>query len=419
MPDELFNSDHFRLLPLERDHQQLVKFQKIDEDDYMKVVEQLHQACKQPPLPPYEDDEHPSIMTGTVLENHFSIPTEPPSSDRDLTSFVGREDELTRLLHLSKTSSAVQIFGPAGVGKTSLALYYWRDCRTQFSSIFWIDAENRFSLSNSFLKIARQLKSHYLPNPDLFEPAHRQILRELHMEGLIGDNGDFLDSQDSSKMLYRAVRQWLAHEGNDQWLLIIDGLNESGFFNLKDFIGDLDGNIIITSRSPMIRTTDTPSHSTSELKISGLDNRWGVDLFLTMAKRTSNERVISLTNRTRKFNILRSGKMALTTYEARIYDLVNLLDGIPLSIIQAATYIAETNTPLYDYLNLLEKERESATSVPWGISVDCVRKESREAWELLVSSSLLSDSSFPEAMFAGKDCRGRLRFSFPIPSLIV
>ncbi len=71
------------------------------------------------------------------------LPTEsvagglPP---RPVTSFVGRDDELDLLVRLLRRARLVSVLGPAGVGKTRLALHVCHALRTEYEDgVWWCD----------------------------------------------------------------------------------------------------------------------------------------------------------------------------------------------------------------------------------------------------------------------------------------
>ena len=71
------------------------------------------------------------------------LPTEsvagglPP---RPVTSFVGRDDELDLLVRLLRRARLVSVLGPAGVGKTRLALHACHALRTEYEDgVWWCD----------------------------------------------------------------------------------------------------------------------------------------------------------------------------------------------------------------------------------------------------------------------------------------
>ena len=76
-----------------------------------------------------------------ILEEQ--LPTEPMAGDlppRPGTSFVGRDEELDLLARLLRGAHVVSVLGPAGVGKTRLALHACHAVRTEYEDgVWWCD----------------------------------------------------------------------------------------------------------------------------------------------------------------------------------------------------------------------------------------------------------------------------------------
>ena len=135
--------------------------------------------------------------------------------------------------------------GLEGVGKTQLAIEYADSRKDSFSSIFWINAENRKSIENSFNEIAQSILQHH----NRQKPgSERQVALNLSLPPPSSKTKPFTFEQESEqapKLTVQAVKEWLVRKHNSRWLLIFD--------NLK--LEDVDRYIPTTLRGQVIITT--------------------------------------------------------------------------------------------------------------------------------------------------------------------
>ncbi|MBV9546329.1 MAG: helix-turn-helix domain-containing protein, partial [Chloroflexi bacterium] len=83
---------------------------------------------RRPPISALEDTSLPIRAVGVAL-----LP-------RPLTSFIGRETEVNEVLGATKAAQLVTLVGPAGVGKTRLAIEVARELRaTGFGAVYFVD----------------------------------------------------------------------------------------------------------------------------------------------------------------------------------------------------------------------------------------------------------------------------------------
>lgn len=140
-----------------------------------------------------------------------------PSQNR---FFCGREAQLAAIAERFRSGAHVLgLSGMGGVGKTQLALQYAYAHLAEYETVWWLSAENRFSLQNSVSS---------------FLTAQKRIPRDADADGI---RLAFLD--------------YLAHHGG--WLLIYDNAEygESDEYDaLKDFFppNTAKGHILLTTR---------------------------------------------------------------------------------------------------------------------------------------------------------------------------
>lgn len=153
--------------------------------------------------------------------------------------FVGRQEELDSIhkkLQYDGTRKTVLVHGLGGIGKTQLALAYERHHRGQYSAVFWMNSKDVETLKQSYAAAARRI---YDEHPSL-----------VHFKTVV-------ESKDLDDAI-EAVKKWLSHAQNKQWLLICDnydtpklpGRNDPGTFDIWRFLPVADhGAVLITTRS--------------------------------------------------------------------------------------------------------------------------------------------------------------------------
>jgi hypothetical protein len=180
-------------------------------------------------------DPHASPTQGRRLPK-FRVTSPLPLR---LTNFVGKKSTFEWLRETlidpcppdcASTCHKVNIYGPGGSGKTSIALEFAYRFRDHFSSIFWIPAHTQATVDKVFVDIAHSLG---MPVPE-----NRQETLSLENAYL--------------------VLEWLMYEHNSDWLLIFDDVDFDATPALEKLIPNptcVHGHVIITSRAPIIATS--------------------------------------------------------------------------------------------------------------------------------------------------------------------
>ncbi|KAH7128714.1 hypothetical protein B0J11DRAFT_277234 [Dendryphion nanum] len=276
-----------------------------------------------------------------------------------VSRFVHRDAELKELERLLPISSLVAsrrnvvvVHGLGGIGKTQLAVEFARRHQSRYSGVFWLDGSTETSVKQSFTDMMRRLPR-----------------RELAADGVEMLKHSTLDVN----VAVRECLQWLSLPSNHGWLLIFDNVdrdfydkNDSQAYNVKSYFPYADhGSILITSRLASLQ-----KHG-SGVKVG------------TVA--TEQARAIL------EMNAGREAKDATV--------LLERLNGLPLALTQAGSYIRETNLSATAYAGYydemwedlmkkqgrfpLEEYKDRNVLTTWIMSYEQVQRQSEEAAGLL------------------------------------
>lgn len=276
-----------------------------------------------------------------------------------LTSFIGREAELTELVSLARRYRLVTLIGPGGVGKTRLAI-------EAVSRLHAIEIEIE---STYFVDLAP------LREPGLLEPTllaalgGRQDAGRTPLESIIG----LLDSP-------RPV-------------LLIDNCE-----HLIDPVARLVGRLLRTIEGlRVLATSREPLHVEGESRylVSQLDDTAGVRLFVERARLVDSKFVLTKESR------------------STIARLCHELDGLPLAIELAAARVGQM--PVGEILNRLDdrfallttsdrarlpRHRSLDAAIAW--SYDLLHENERDAFACL---SVFAGDFDPEAAETVTKCK--------------
>jgi ATP/maltotriose-dependent transcriptional regulator MalT len=156
--------------------------------------------------------------------------------------FVARGQELAAMyktLGEGIGRRAVTIHGLGGIGKTQLAIAYAKAHQAEYSAIFWLNINDEDSVKQSYVRIARR------------------ILREHPSASRLVTITD--DSQPDE--VVAAVKGWLEHGKNTQWLMVFDNYDnprvpgdaDPGAVDIRRFLPEAyHGSVIVTTRSSKV-----------------------------------------------------------------------------------------------------------------------------------------------------------------------
>jgi hypothetical protein len=191
------------------------------------------------------------------IRDEFRIPLQ--LDQPMVTHFTGRETYLNRLNEMIASNGAISghsvtniivILASGGMGKTQLVLQYISRHPKLFSAVFWVNASSLETTQTSFISIAEQLIKHYAKMQTGTLPDYFSIARRLDMVGLIDEKGRIVVGEDSPTLVVKAIKSWLALDGNDKWLIVFDNVDDLESFDVSQSFPYKNslGNVIITTR---------------------------------------------------------------------------------------------------------------------------------------------------------------------------
>ncbi|EME41018.1 hypothetical protein DOTSEDRAFT_56068 [Dothistroma septosporum NZE10] len=221
-------------------------------------------------------------------------------------AFYGRADilrELTREIEpIQGGRKSFALHGMGGVGKTQIVLNYVYSCVRKYPIIFWINADSRVKLAQSFVDAAKRLG---------IEPE---------------------DSIRDSDTITQYLNKWLT-ETSENWLMVFD--NADNLEELKQFWpAGQNGCIIVTSRNPMSAT-----FAGRGTLVRNLPAEEGEQLFLSL-----------LTNGGYQHSFERSK------------EVVKQLGCLPLAINQVALFLIEQDCPVEEFFDIYADSAHSTNT---------------------------------------------------------
>ena len=293
----------------------------------------------------------------TVVSSYWNVPYQRNPF------FTGRE-EILQYLHTllcsEKTAAITQshaLSGLGGIGKTQTALEYAYRHSPEYAAVFWIGADTYETLTSSFISIAEVLNL----------PERKE--------------------QDQSKIVAAVIR-WL--NSHQDWLLICD--------NVEDI--EMVKRFLPTSRGGAILLT-TRIHALGALAHT-----------IELAQMTREEGILLLSRRAKLHDHYTSQNVLSPADAAIARTVVELMDGLPLALDQAGSYIEATQCSLSDYQRLFQSSRlrllderdayaDHSLSVTrtFTLAFERLQQSNPAAAELLTVCAFLAPEAIPETFF--------------------
>ena len=215
-----------------------------------------------------------------LVESHADVSAAKRKLDKafyvpDILSpnFVGREDELQRIIDIHRVSSRCIIYGMPGLEKTQVALKYADATKGEYSYVFWLSATTIERFESGFSELIGHV----------FENTNKTISN---------------------------TRRWL--EEDNKWLLVIDNVSCEALSSLRSIL-PRKGSILFTTRFEHVAHSLCSSEHRIELQV--LSSADSINLFIETRKFLEQETV---------------------DYEA-INLIVKKVGHLPLAIDQAAS----------------------------------------------------------------------------------
>ncbi|MGH3159643.1 MAG: FxSxx-COOH system tetratricopeptide repeat protein [Streptosporangiaceae bacterium] len=269
-------------------------------------------------------------------------------------NFTGREKDLGELRAELRARgvavvSPVALRGLGGVGKTQVALEYAHRYKADYDIVWWINCGQSQYIDVQLADLGRTMR--------------KVFAAEMPEEG---------SAPEMTKAVLNLLRSW---EG--RWLLIYD--NAEDVTTVQPFLASGDGHVLITSRS-----SDWEEHGRA----------LEIDVF------TRQESV----------RHLRQRLPAITEEEAA--QVAAVLDDLPLAVATAGAWLAETGSPVPEYLHQLERQPARTlsqrmvggepveVSKTWDVSLDQLQTTSPQAARLFEFCSVMSPDISLELIYS-------------------
>ena len=206
--------------------------------------------------------------------------------------FTGRQQELKQLSDIVQGAGRNQrkiavLHGLGGIGKTNIVLQYAWQMHATYSCIVWIHAASTETLKLSFIQVVESLIQHLAEKFGYSQPDFTKIAADLGIHGLISLSGQLVYNAQSTDLdkIVAAVPKWLSKEGNDQWLLVFDNVDDLKVVDEgKHFPKGSSGTIIITSRR-----RETATSGTGSFEVCGMDPNDALDFLIKQSQLPINQ----------------------------------------------------------------------------------------------------------------------------------
>ncbi|KAL2839820.1 P-loop containing nucleoside triphosphate hydrolase protein [Aspergillus pseudoustus] len=306
----------------------------------------------------------------------------PPPSN----AFIGRQGDLSRLWTslrpqpLPTRRRVAVVHGPDGIGKSRLAAHFSELHKGDFCSTWLVHGKDKNSVLASLAALASSVPT---------DEATSTLGNDAQSKRAT------VEGQASM------VLEWLSREENSQWLLVFDDVvadsdppvqsDSRDAFRIGDFFPQSDhGSILVTTTEPDMDDVGT-AHA-----LSTLSPQESLKLFALGIESPAGD-----------------GLAGHVEDPARKL-LVHQLDGLPLALTQAASYIRQTGQSISSYLQLFQDTRQTlrettehecdSTVVTCALSFRQIQQSDPLAAKLLLLLSCYNNAGIPTGLLEyGRD----------------
>ncbi|PSN60505.1 hypothetical protein BS50DRAFT_593611 [Corynespora cassiicola Philippines] len=340
------------------DHREMVKFESEEDSDYEKVSDHLImmvEAAGSVVSLRWEEEIRVDAARSNLGQNFSVIFSLSEASETN--HFVARQTELATMheaLSGGTDRNAVTLHGLGGIGKTQLAIAYIKAHRDNYSAIFWLNIKDEVSVKQSYLRLAKRILQDC--------PSASQL-------------GVFTDDKRQDDVM-AAVKRWLEHAKNTQWLVVFDnydnpkvpGNTDPGAVDIRQFLPETyHGSVIITTRSSKVNVG-------RRMKVGKLEDVR--DSLQILSDASHREGVID---------------------DPNAAELAKELDGLPLALATAGAYLDQVATSFQGYLRLykaswlklqqttpqLSSYEDRQLFTTWQLSYDHIKRQNKFSARLL------------------------------------
>jgi tetratricopeptide (TPR) repeat protein len=273
--------------------------------------------------------------------------------------FTGRERVLEQLQEALAQQGRAVLSGLGGVGKTQTAIEYAHRHLYEYGYSFWVTAASREALISGYVMVAGSLKLSEAGAPN-------------------------------QTLAVNAVKRWLS--SREDWLLILDNADDIAM--AREFIpSGKNGHVLLTTRATAVGLI------AQRVEIEEMAPQEGALLLLRRAKCVSEDAPL---------------EPAEEDDWAQAKEIAAQLDGLPLALDQAGSYIEETGCGLSDYLSLYRNhapellrrrgmvvfDYPESVATTWALSFEKIEKANPAGGELLRFSAFVHPDGIPEEVLS-------------------
>ncbi|BCS00763.1 uncharacterized protein AKAW2_51104S [Aspergillus luchuensis] len=319
-----------KAIALNADHEEICRFHCDKDDRYQYVssliVEMANSGTETRQLTSCLDESESTLVVDEADPCFWMIPyTRNPG-------FVGREHTLSqvmeRIMPLGKVHSRVALYGLGGVGKTQIAIELAHQVHEAHpdASVFWIHANS----------ISR------------FQESYYHLIKECEIE-----------SPEDKPQDLMLVKQWLEKQCK-RWLLIIDNADEASLFTSDGRQGQRasTSNKQLQEDSSIVQFL--PESPYGSILITTRNRAAGVKFVRGIGR---NMLEVDTMTKEESRCLIKSALSGNYPTESDMDELAEMLDYLPLAIMQAASFMEENVLTVNEYIKLHNDSDETKMSL--------------------------------------------------------